>query len=266
MSLDRVRAASVAADAIRRTWPMASPGTVDKLVRASSLTEHARGSLLVQGEHPARVALVLGGTFVGTWKAPDGRVADGGIVHASMSGPGQFVGVTTLRGAPIISGIDAVTPVTMLTWLSDDFSAITESDLGVTIELLDRSIWAIQLLNYLMQVRVFTTAASRLAGVLLVNEAYCFGTAPLLARGRLSNLAGVTPQMVSRIFRKWEAAGIVRRVGTSGLELRDRVALEAEAAPLEDFPVPLRASVGFAHAPGSERVSGHITKGRTRGT
>jgi CRP-like cAMP-binding protein len=117
--------------------------------------------------------------------------------------------------------------------------------------LLERSIYAIQLLNYLMQQRVFTTAASRLAGVLLENEAYCFGSAPLLARGRLSNLAGVTPQMVSRIFRKWEAAGIVRRVGTSGLELRDRVALEAEAAPLEDFPVPDPTGRGAPRAPQS---------------
>jgi CRP-like cAMP-binding protein len=249
MSRDLVRSASVAADAISRTWPEASPETVDKLVRASSLAEHAGGMLLVQGERPARVALVLSGTFVGIWTAPDGRAVDGGIVHAAISGPGRFVGVTTLRGAPIISGIDAVTPVTMLTWLSEDFRATTESDLGVTLELLDRSIWAIQLLNHLMQLRVFTTAASRLAGVLLENEAYCFGSAPLLARGRLSNLAGVTPQMVSRIFRRWEAAGIVRRVGTSGLELRDRVALEAEAAPLEDFPVPDPIGRGASSAP-----------------
>jgi hypothetical protein len=77
-----------------------------------------------------------------------------------------------------------------------------------------------------------------LAGVLLHYEAFCFGDAPLVARGQLSALAGVTPQMVSRIFRNWEAASIVRRVGSSGLELLDRNALEAEAAPLDDFPVP----------------------------
>jgi hypothetical protein len=44
--------------------------------------------------------------------------------------------------------------------------------------------------------------------------------------------------MVSRILRKWEAAAIVRRVGASGLELLDRAGLEAEAAPLDDFPRP----------------------------
>jgi len=232
------RVDSVATEAIRRTWPMASTETVARLVRASSVVEKASGTLLAQGERPSRVALVLSGTYVGAWTAPDGRIADGSIVHASMSEPGQFVGVTTLRGAPIVSGIDAVTPVTMLTWLSDEFRAITDSDLGVSLELLDRSIYAIPLLNHLMQLRTFTTAASRLAGVLLQYEALYFGDVPRVARGQLSALAGVTPQMLSRIVRKWEGAAIVRRVGASGLELLDRVALEAEAAPLSDFPPP----------------------------
>ena len=232
------RLESVASDAIGRTWPMASAATVARLMRAGSIVEQGSGTLLAQGERPSRVALVLSGTFVGTWTAPDGRIADGSIVNASLSGPGQFVGVTTLRGAPIISGIDAVTPVTMLTWLSLEFRAITDTDLAMSLELMDRCIDAIQALNYLMQLRTFTTAASRLAGLLLQYEAFTFGDAPLLPRGQLSALAGVTPQMVSRILRRWEAKGIVRREGTSALELLDRAALEAEAAPLADFPAP----------------------------
>ena len=217
---------------------MASPETVARLVRAGSVAEDARGTLIEQAERPSRVALVLSGTFVGTWTAPDGRVADGGIVRAEASGPGQFIGVTTLRGSPIISGINAVTPVTMITWLSDEFRTITDSDLEVTRELLERSIFAIEVLNHLMQLRTFATAASRLAGVLVRYEALCFGQAPSMARGQLADLAAVTPQMVSRILRKWEAAAILRRVGPAGLELLDRVALEAEAASLADFPPP----------------------------
>ena len=232
------RAESVAAEAIARTWPMASPETIARLIRASSFTEDATGSVLEQGEQRSRVALVLSGTFVGTWTAPDGRVAEGGILQADASGPGRFLGVTTLRGAPVISGIAAVTPVTMLTWQSDEFRTIAESDVGVLLGLLDYCIYALQLLNYLMQLRSFATASSRLAGLLLENEAYCFGDAPLVPRGQLAALAGVTPQMVSRIFRKWEAASVVRRLGASGLELLDRVALEAEAAPLTGFPPP----------------------------
>jgi CRP-like cAMP-binding protein len=232
------RAASLAAKGVGRTWANATPESIARLVETSTLVERATGTLLEQGERPSRVALVLDGTYVGTWLAPDGRVANGGIVHARFSQPGQFVGVATLAGAPIISGVDAVTPVTMLTWPSETFRAIAASDPALTLALLDRSIFAIHLLNHLMQLRTFTSAANRLAGVLVRNEAFGFGDAPPLGRGQLAALAGVTPRMVSSILRRWEAARIVRRVGASGLELVDRAALVAEAAALEDFPPP----------------------------
>ena len=91
--------------------------------------------------------------------------------------------------------------------------------LPVLLDLLDRSIYAIRQLNYLMLVRTSATAATRLAGVFLEHEASFFGTdPPLVARGQLSALAGVTPQMVTRILRRWEWLGIVRRTGRSGLE------------------------------------------------
>ena len=97
------------AEAIRRTWPMASAETVERLVRAGSVIEMSSGTMLEQGERPLRVALIVSGTFVNTGTAPDGRVADGSIVHIVASGPGRFLGLTTLRGEPIISGIDALT-------------------------------------------------------------------------------------------------------------------------------------------------------------
>jgi CRP-like cAMP-binding protein len=120
----------------------------------------------------------------------------------------------------------------MLAWPSHEFRVITDSDPAVSLDLLDRAIYAIELLNHLMLLRTFTSAASRLAGLLLQCEAFWFSRdAPLVARGRLSALAGVTPEIVSRIFRRWEAAGIARRAGASGLELLERRALEAEGAP-----------------------------------
>jgi CRP-like cAMP-binding protein len=228
------RADSVASEAIRRAWPMASTETVAKLVRASSFVEKASGTLMAEGERPSRVSLVLSGTVVGTWNAPDGRIA-----YVGFFGAPQFIGLTTLSGGPIATGIDALTQVTMLAWPSHEFRAIADADPALSLDLLELSIYGNQLLNHLIKLRTFTTAASRLAGLLLRYEAFCFSRdAPLVGRGNLSALAGVTPQMVSRILRKWEAAGIVRRVGASGLELLDRVALEAEAAPLEDFPAP----------------------------
>jgi CRP-like cAMP-binding protein len=230
----------VATEAIGRTWPMASPETVGQLVRLGSVVEKAGGTLMAEGERPSRVALILNGTVVSTWSAPDGRVA-----YVGLFGPGQLIGVTTLTGASIGSGVEAVTRVTILVWPSREFRAVTDTDLAVSLELLDRCVYAIRLVNHLVQRRTFTTAASRLAGLLLQYEDFVFARdAPRLARGQLSALAGVTPQMVSRILRKWESAAIVRRVGASGLELLDRGALQAEAAPLDDFPAPTGTSLG----------------------
>jgi CRP-like cAMP-binding protein len=225
---------SVAAEPIRQTWPMGSTETIARLIRAASVVEREPGNLIMEAERPSRVALVLSGTVVATWTAPDGR-----IVYAGLYGPGQFMGLATLSGAPNVVGIDALTPVAILTWPSDDFRAIAESDPALALDLLDRSIYAIQALNRLNKLRTFTSAASRLAGLLVAYEAFCFSKdAPLVARRHLAAMAGVSPEMVSRILREWEAAGLVRRIRTSGLELLDRRSLAAQAAPLADFPLP----------------------------
>ena len=100
----------------------------------------------------------------------------------------------------------------------------------------------IHALNRLMQLRTFTTAAGRLAAVLLQYEAVCFGERPTVPRGQLSALAGVTPQMVGRIIRRRESEGILRRIGSTGLELLDRSGLEAHAPPATEFPPSLTDS------------------------
>jgi hypothetical protein len=46
------RVDSVATEAIRRTWPMASTETVARLVRASSVVEKASGTLLARESAP----------------------------------------------------------------------------------------------------------------------------------------------------------------------------------------------------------------------
>ena len=176
--------------------------------------------------------------FVEFSKSPGGH-----IVHAGLFGPGQFVGMATLTGVPTGTGIDALTPVTMLVWRSDEFRAIANADQKLSLDLLDHLVYGAQALTRLIRLRMFTPAASRLAGMLLQYEAFCFSkNDPLVARGQLSALAGVSPQMVGRILRQWEASGIVRRVGATGLELLDRSGLEAEAAPLDGFPPPEPAS------------------------
>jgi hypothetical protein len=136
------RSTVAAAEAIWRSWPMASPETVGRLVRLGSVVERTGGTLMTEGERPSRVALVLSGTVVSTWSAPDGRVA-----YAGLFGPGQLIGLTTLTGASIASGVGAVTRVAILFWPSREFRAVTDTDLAVSLALLDRCVYVIRLVN-----------------------------------------------------------------------------------------------------------------------
>jgi CRP-like cAMP-binding protein len=201
---------------------------------------------MFEGERPSRVGLVIRGTVIANWSSPDGRT-----VFAGLYGSGQLMGLATFSGGPMTVGIDAMTAVTILTWDSEQFHRIAAEDPALMLDLLDRATYAVQALNHSIKLRTFTSAKSRLAGLLLKYERFCFSTErPLIARGQLSALAGVTPRMVSKIVREWGASGIMRRVGPYGLELLERDALIAEAAPLEDFPAPGPAERGSWTEPG----------------
>jgi CRP-like cAMP-binding protein len=223
---------SIVTDAIRQTWPTASEESLARLIHGASLREELHGTIVREAERPSPVALVVHGTVVAYWSAPDGRILYGGLF-----GRGQLWGLPSLNGGASVVGIDAVTTVSVITWRSELVRAIAEVDAAFALALLDRALFAIQALNRMNKLRSFTTAGARLAGLLLEYEALCFGpNAPLVARRHLAAMAGVTPEMASRILRRWEAASIVRRARPSGLELLDREALRAQAEPLAAFP------------------------------
>jgi CRP-like cAMP-binding protein len=235
-----------AVEAIHRTWPTAAPDTTHALIRSATVVRANGTTLMSEGERPSRAGLVVRGTVIANWSSPDGRT-----VFAGIYGPGQFMGLATLSGGPMTVGIEAMAAVTILTWDSQQFHRIAAADPAMMLDLLDRATYAVQALNHSIKLRTFTSAKSRLAGQLLRYERLSFSSErPLIARGQLSALAGVTPQMVSRIVREWEAAGIVRRVGAYGLELLERDALVAEAAPLDEFPAPGSAQRGSWAEPG----------------
>ena len=219
---------------------MASAETLERLIRAMSVIRSGPGRIMSEAEVPSRVALVLRGTVAATWDSPDGQT-----VYAGLYGPHQFMGLATLAGGPMVVGIDALTKVTLLAWDTPTFRRIATADPPMAVDLLDRAIYAIQALNHLIKLRTYASARSRLAALLLRYEAICCSSdSPLVPRGQLSALAGVTPRMVSTILREWETAGVVRRYGTSGLELLDRNALKAESAALEAFTAPDPTSPG----------------------
>jgi CRP-like cAMP-binding protein len=243
------RPSQLAHEAIEKSWPTALGETIARLAQAASVVHQGPGPVLAEAERPARAALVVHGTVVATWGAPDGRT-----VFAGLYGPGQFMGLATLTGEPMTVGIDALTDVTILAWHSAEFRHIATTDPAMAVDLLDRSVYAIRALNYMIKVRTFASARSRLAALLMKYEPICFSTSsPLVPRGQLAGLAGVTPRMVRAILGKWVASGIIRRVGVSGLELVDRPALTAHAAPLDDFPAPDPSAHGAWTAPRVDR-------------
>jgi CRP-like cAMP-binding protein len=198
-----------------------------------------------EAEAPARIAIILAGTVVATWEAPDGR-----RLFAGVYGPGQFMGAATLAGGPTTVGIEALTPIRLLEWRSEDFRGIAAQDSAFLADLLTRTVFAIHALNHMIKLRVFTTARARLAALLLEHEQLIFSRGrPLLPMSQLAALAGVTPRMVSRIMHGWEEDAVLRRSGRAGLVLLDRARLIAEAAPLELIEAPDPSSPGAWSSP-----------------
>ena len=151
--------------------------------------------------------------------------------YVGLYGPGQFIGLAALADGQLA------------------FKQIAAADTPMLIDLLHRAIFVIHVLNYLIKVQTFTSARSRLAALLLLYEPICCGRDPLVPRGQLSAMAGVSSRMVSKILREWESAGIIRRFGRAGLDIGDRIALEAESAPLAAFPPPRITIPGTATEP-----------------
>jgi CRP-like cAMP-binding protein len=211
------------------------------------------GPVYTEAESPARIAIVLSGTVVATWESPDGRT-----MFAGVYGPGQFMGAATLAGGPTTVGIQALTPNRLLEWRSADFRAIAALDIAFLADLLTRTVFAIQALNHLIKVRVFTTARARLAALLLEHEQLVFSRRPMLPMSQLAALAGVTPRMVSRIIHDWEGEKVLRRSGQVGLVLLDRARLIAEAAPLDLIEAPDPSSPGAWSSPAWSGRSGAI--------
>ncbi|MEO8228960.1 MAG: Crp/Fnr family transcriptional regulator [Chloroflexota bacterium] len=234
---------------------MASENTIARLTRAASIIRSGPGALMSQADNP-RVAVVLRGTIAGILEAPDGRT-----VYVGLYGPGQVNGVATLAGGPIAVGTEALTEVTLLAWESRAFRQIAIADTAMLLDLLDRAIFAVHVLNHLIKVQTFTGARSRVAALLLRYEPFCCGRDPLVPRSNLSALAAVTSRMVSTILRDWEAAGIVRRLGRTGLEIVDRSALATVAAPLDAFSRPDRSLPGAWTDPDPRSLDRSLTAG-----
>ena len=108
------------------------------------------------------------------------------------------------------------------------------------LDIVDRLVRGLRLALSLLEKQTFATASARLASFLLRHEDLVFSaSSPRILRSQLAALVGVSREMSSRILRRWERAGIIRRAARGRLVLVDRRRLEQEAAGADDLaPTP----------------------------
>jgi CRP-like cAMP-binding protein len=223
------------ADWLRSTFPRASAASITRLIET-----HASRRALPGRSRPARsgkpeIVLVLDGHVAIVQNAPDGREAFLGVV-----GRGTIVGLATLNGETASVATEALDPVVFATWPAELVREIAQRDPGMMLDVVDHLVHAVRLALVLLEQGRFATASARLASFLLRHEDLVFsGRRPRILRSQLAAAAGVSREMSGRILRRWERAGIIRRIGKTRLALVDRQGLALEAAGADNLaPAP----------------------------
>jgi CRP-like cAMP-binding protein len=217
------------AESLRTVFPRATSESIRRLLAIHTLRAFGPGFLDDTRSSGPEILLVLEGHLAVVQRIADGREAILGVY-----GPGGIAGLAMIDGVQQTAAFEALDDVVVAVWSSASVRDIAKADLGMLLDIVDLLVARVRGAMFLLERQTFTTASMRLASALLRNEALAFATArPRFVRSQLAALAGVSREMTGRIMRRWERAGIVRRVGPTGLVLVNRSRLEAEAAGAE---------------------------------
>jgi CRP/FNR family transcriptional regulator, dissimilatory nitrate respiration regulator len=218
-------------ESLRTVFPRATSESIRRLVEVHTLRAIGPGLLEDTRWRGPEILLVLEGHLAVVQRAPDGREAILGVF-----GPGGIAGLAMIDGEQQTAAFEALDDVVLAVWSTASVREIAKRDPGMLLDIVDLLVTRVRGAMFLLERQTFTTASMRLASALLRNEALAFATArPRFVRSQLAALAGVSREMTGRIMRRWERAGILRRVGPTGLVLVDRSRLEAEAAGAESL-------------------------------
>ncbi len=205
----------------------------ESLIREARLKTFSRHEgIASQGFEPLVVLVVRG--HVGVSRSdPEGRRRMIRIAHR-----GDLISSQALRHAPAAAedlvGLDRGV---VALWPGEAVSALAAQDAGLAMDMLEHSLAGAARVAERLDRQSFDTVARRVAAILWQEQGLLFDTTrPLLSRPELADLAGATREMVDRVLRGMEDAGVVRRTGRSGLELRDAEALRQLAAAGESDP------------------------------
>ena len=217
------------AESLRSVFPRSTSESIGRLLEIHTLRALGPGYLDDTRSSGPEILLVLDGHLAVVQRIADGREAILGVY-----GPGGIAGLAMIDGVQQTAVFEALDDVVLAVWSATLVRDIAKADLGMLLDIVDLLVARVRGAMFLLERQTFTTASMRLASALLRNEALAFATArPRFVRSQLASLAGVSREMTGRIMRRWERAGIVRRVGPTGLVLVNRSRLEAEAAGAE---------------------------------
>ncbi len=211
--------------ALPRVLPESAERSLVALASQAQIRPFRRHELVLsQGRDPLLTLVVDG--HVGGVRSD----AEGHQQMITIAGPGEVVGVISLRrGAPSVDLV-GLSRGTAALWPGDLVMALARVDAGLAVGLLDHALRsAARLLNRLEHV-TFDSVSRRLAAILWMRRELLFDARrPLLSRPQLAGLAGTSREMAGRVIRDFEQRGLIGRVGVTGLVLRDPDGLRAAA-------------------------------------
>ena len=220
------RAALAALDAVLPTvLPEATERSLVALARQAQVRPFRRHEQVLSQSRDPLLTLVVDGHLGAVRSDADGRQQ-----MITIAGPGELVGVLSLR--PDAPSVDLVglNRGTAAVWPGDLVLALARVDAGLAVGLLDNALGsAVRLLNRLEHV-TFSSVSRRLAMILWMRRELLFDARrPLLSRPQLADLAGTSREMAGRVIRDFEQRGLIARVGVTGLILKDPIGLRAAA-------------------------------------
>jgi CRP-like cAMP-binding protein len=166
------------------------------------------------------------------------RIAETGQVRAALiAGPGYLGGLRSISDpdSEAFYELVALSDGTWTTWDPRFVRGLALRDAGLAVGLLDRSADHSVVLNLRLDERSFESARQRLAAILTRYGKAIFDTPhPVAQRADLAAMIGTSRVMMYRALRELEAAGLVERQRSGGINILDEerlAGLATVAAP-----------------------------------
>jgi CRP-like cAMP-binding protein len=215
-----------------RLLPGAGAGTLRRLERAAQPQTFCRRDLLHARGIQLPPFVLLDGHVMAR------RVAETGQVRAALiAGPGYLGGLRSISDPDADAPYElvALTDGTWATWDPRFVRELALQDAGLAVDLLDHSSDFTVVLNMRLDERSFENARQRLATILTRYGKAIFDTPhPVAQRADLAAMMGTSRVMMYRALRELEAAGLVERQRSGGINILDEgrlAGLATVAAP-----------------------------------